>query len=134
MTCLPPGYCSLSNIGSLGAEAINMTCCRSMIFARHSTLVKYWSKHRYLGNKVGVDAIFDPIKQEPRPSSKRPSIQASKPGAVPPPNLQLSTTPQHAPTTQDPMHRHPHICSHCSRSFKRTEHLTRHLRTRMYPK
>ncbi|UPX19705.1 uncharacterized protein EKO05_0009959 [Ascochyta rabiei] len=27
------------------------------------------------------------------------------------------------------MHKVPHICNHCSRSFKRAEHLTRHLRT-----
>ncbi|KAF1363671.1 hypothetical protein EJ07DRAFT_162887 [Lizonia empirigonia] len=29
------------------------------------------------------------------------------------------------------MQKLPHICSHCSRNFKRTEHLTRHLRTRL---
>jgi uncharacterized Zn-finger protein len=30
------------------------------------------------------------------------------------------------------MHNLTHICSHCSRGFKRAEHLTRHLRTRQY--
>lgn len=46
--------------------------------------------------------------------------------------LDFLRSPKHAPTTKDHMHKLPHICNHCSRSFKRTEHLTRHLRTRLF--